>query len=211
MLTEKPTKARTKGQRRARKRDLRDNPMALPQIPRREKDGRAHRTTAERDAAHETLLARCRRAGLPPTAANIRDMRAPWWGCEAGRVIGAADMADDQRLAYWDAIQHMRRVWQEYYRVIGSAGRYPKCMSILAPVDAMQADATSPPLDTRTDEEKQRSAVAAMMRVEGWLGRVASIAAGECKRVVLDDQPAHDAPGVIAGLCGVAEGLAGRI
>ena len=64
MQTEKPTKARTKGQRRARKRDLRDNPMALPQIPRREKDGRAHRTTAERDAVHETLLARCRRAAM---------------------------------------------------------------------------------------------------------------------------------------------------
>lgn len=210
-MLDKPTKARSKASRRARKRESRQaDPMALAATPRREKDGRAHRTTEDRDAATEALQARCRQVGKKATTEAMRDMRAPWWGCQAGIIIGNADLTHDQRLTLWDAAQHMRRVWANYYRATGIAGRYPKCMSILAPPDRMEADAASPPLDTRTDEERQREATSAMMRVEGLLGRISAIAASECKRVVLDDQQCFDAPGLLAGLRVVSEGMAGR-
>jgi len=74
----------------------------------------------------------------------------------------------------------------------------------------MEADAASPPLDTRTDEERQRAATSSMMRVEGFLGRISAACQSECKRVVLDDQPCFDAPGLLAGLRVVSEGMAGR-
>jgi hypothetical protein len=207
----KPTKARSKRQRIARKRERRAvDPMGLAATPRREKDGRTHRTTAERDAATEALQARCRQAGKAPTPDAMRDARLPWWGCQAGVVIGNADITHDQRLTLWDAAQHMRRVWASYYRAIGIADRYPKCMGIIVPPDRTETDAASPPLDTRTDEERERAAVSAMMRVEGFLGRISAIASSECKRVVLDDQPCHDAPGLLAGLRVVSEGISGK-
>jgi len=219
-MIEKPTKAVSKAKRRARKRESRHaaDPMALAPVPRREKDGRKHRTAEDRDAATEALQARCRQAGKVPTADAMRDARSPWWGCEAGKVIGglspkrdgAKDGEPDQRLALWDAAQHMRRVWASYYAATGMPGRYPKCMGILAPTDRLEADASSPPMDTRTDDEKYRAAVSAMMRVEGFLGRISAVSASECKRVVLDDQHCHDAPGLLAGLRVVADGMAGR-
>ena len=208
---DKPTKAVSKRQRRARKRESRAvDPLGLAPTPRREKDGREYRKPAARAADTEALQARCRQAGKKATPEAMRDMRAPWWGCQAGIIIGNADLTHDQRLTLWDAAQHMRRVWASYYRAIGIAGRYPKCMSILAPPDRMEADAASPPLDTRTDEERQREATSAMMRVDGLLGRISAIAASECKRVVLDDQQCFDAPGLLAGLRVVADGMSGR-
>lgn len=211
MIDKPATKARSKAKRRARKRESRViDPMGLAPVPRKQPNGRTHRTTEDRDAATEALQARCRQAGKQATPEAMRDMRAPWWGCQAGVIIGNAELTHDQRLTLWDAAQHMRRVWASYYRAIGIAGRYPKCMSILAPPDRLEADAASPPLDTRTDEERQRSAVSAMMRVDGFLGRISAIASSECKRVVLDDQQCFDAPGLLAGLRVVSEGMAGR-
>lgn len=212
VMIEKPTKAVSKAKRRARKREARTtaDPMALAPVPRKQANGRTHRTPEDRDAATEALQARCRQAGKVPSADAMRDARSPWWGCEAGKVIGNADATHDQRLILWDAAQHMRRVWASYYAATGMPGRYPKCTGILAPTDRIEADAASPPLDTRTDEERQRAAVSAMMRVDGFLGRISAVAASECKRVVLDDQPCHDAPGLLDGLRVVADGMAGR-
>lgn len=210
-MMDKPTKAISKAGRRARKRESRAvDPMGLAEVPRKQRNGRTHRTPEDRDHATDALAARCRQMGKPPTPENLRDMRAPWWGCHAGIAIGKADLTHDQRLILWDASQHMLKVWQGYYRAIGHVGRYPKCMSILAPANAMQADASSPPLDDRTEPEKYRAAVSAMMRVEGFLGRISATAAAECKRAVLDDQPVQDAPGLLAGLRVVADGMAGR-
>lgn len=148
--------------------------------------------------------------GLQVTAANIRDVRAPWFGCNAGRAMAAAVRDEAERAELWDAICFMRRVIIGYDVVIGAPSRHPKCLELLAPVAALEADAETPPLDERSPEERQVDAVAALMRVEGWLGWAARAAAGEAKRVVWDDADVSDSRLLLAALRCVADGLRGR-
>lgn len=184
--------------------------FALASIPPREKAGRAYRPRENRDPETETLKTRCRHMGKPITNANLRDQRAPWWGCYAGRVIGDAMLAEHERQDLWAAITHMRKVVTAYDAAIGAPRRHAVCLRLLAPTEAMHADASSPAPDERTPETKQRQAVAAWAQLDTWLGQGDKIAAGMAKRVVWDDQTCPDPAGLIEALRDVAWGLRGR-
>lgn len=110
----------------------------------------------------------------------------------------------------WDAIQHMRRVVTAYDAAIGAPRRHAVCLRLLVPIEEMAADASTPPLDERTPEERQRQSVASYMLLEGWLGRTDKAAMGEAKRVVWDDGEARDVLGLLSALRCVVDGMNGR-
>ena len=210
MTAQIPGNQYSKGAKRAAKK-LRAaaDKFALAPIPRRERDGRKHRTRADRDAAIETLETRCKKMGKEITPENIRDMRAPWNGDDrAGNAI--ADLPEDERRHLWDAIQHMRCVITAYDAAIGAPRRHATCLRLLAQPDAMEADASSPAIDDRTPEQRQRDAVSALTRLEGWLGYTDSRAASEAKRVVWDDQIITDSHALLSALRCVSDGKRGR-
>ena len=209
------TKVKSKAAARADKRARRDNPLGLPELAgtkRREANGRTQRTAGDRlpDAYGETMATRCRHAGVDPTAKNLRDQSAPWRGCIAGRCMSAHAEDDEERQRLWSAILHIRQTWANFDRAIGAPLRHAKCARMEFLPEEMSADATTPPKDERTDDEKQRSAVSAKMAVEGWLGYTDTLAMSETKRVVLDDAPVRDWIGLMSGLRCVADGWAGE-
>lgn len=182
----------------------------LAEIPKREDNGRIDRGGKSRNPAIETLKARCRQMEKTITKANLREVRAPWWGCYAGRVIAQEQMEDRDRADLWAAICHMRRVQVAFDAAIGAPRRHAQCLRLLAPVDAMEVDASTPPADRRSPEEKQDAATSALMRLETWMGYADKAAAGEAKRVVLDDQISTDPEGMILALRCVSAGIKGR-
>lgn len=186
------------------------DPFAIAPVPAREASGRISRIGRDRDPAAETLKARCRQMGKDATKKNIWDMRAPWWGCNAGRAMATAVADDAERAELWDAICYMRRAVTSYDAVIGAPHRHAVCLRLLVPVPALEADAQTPPLDERTPQERQVDAVATYMRVEGWLGWADRVASSEAKRAVWDDAPVGHAGHLVAALRCVADGMFGR-
>ena len=183
---------------------------AIAPTPKRERDGHMHRTTAERDPARNALMVRCGQMGAKPTAEAIRDARSPWWGCEAGKMMAGATRGHRARSALWDAIQHMRRVQAAYDRACGAPNRHAQSLRLLLPIEAMEADADSPPPDDRTDEAKSRDAVTAWMQLQGWLGWTDGASASIALRCVIDDMPTTDGAGLVSALRCVADGMAGN-
>lgn len=213
------TKAKSKGaKRRAKKAKLPPltpdafDAMVAP-IERRLKRGKARmkELDARRDltAQADQLKARARQVGCAPTEAALRDLKAPWWGCSAGRAMAGA-VEPNERAELWDAIQHMRRVTLTYDRAIGAPHRHAVCMRLLAPSETFEADATTPPVDDRSDEERQEHAVAAYNTLMSWLCRVDRITSKRARDCVLDDAPAYDSTGLVATLRCVADGMKGR-
>lgn len=182
----------------------------LAAIPRREKSGRVYRPRETFDPQTQQLKARCRHMGMPITNANLREMRQPYWGCYAGRVIGERIMPENERVKLWGAILHMRQVIVAYDAAIGAPRRHAVCLRLLQGSSALEADAASPALDTRDDEAKARQAVAAMMRLEGWMGHGDKHAVTMAKGVVWDDQACPDGNALIEVLLDVAYGLSGK-
>lgn len=207
------TKSRTKARKLADKR--RAQLAGLPElasIQKRKSRGRDRMAEIkiENDADTPALVARCRQMGQPPTEAGMRAAKAEWMGCNAGKAMASVVSDEAQRRDLWAAIHHMRRVQLAYDRAIGSPNRHPQCLRIMLPVDEMHADAASPPLDVRTDDERHRQAVAGWMQMQGWLGYADKDAAGLCKRVVIDDARCPDAAAMVQALHCVADGVAGR-
>lgn len=203
---------KSRGSMRARRQARKRAATALPelaQVPRKGKDGRQVRSSAERDPARQALEARCRQMGEPVTRASLREARAPWRGCNAGRAMAEA-VAADERAELWDAICHMRRVQLAHDLAIGAPRRHAQCLRLMLPVEALEADAAAPPPDTRSPEERLRSATQALMAVEGWLGWTDAAAAGECRRVVLDDVECRSPAALLRALRCVADGISGR-
>lgn len=201
----------SKAERRRRKQAAAVGGMfALASVPRRERSGRISRVGVQRDAAGEALEVRCKQMGRAVNAANIRDMRAPWWGCNAGRAMAQEITSDAERAELWDAICHMRRVVTVYDAVIGAPHRHATCLRLLAPSSGLGADASTPALDERSPEQRQRDAVSGLMRLEGWLGHCDKRAMGEAKRAVWDDAAVSDPAALVAALRCVADGLMGR-
>lgn len=204
MTREKPTKAISKRQRRARKRER--SPFDIAPTPRREADGRPER---EKAADRQTLETRCAHAGLPTTPAGLRDARAPWWGCNAGKAMAAATEAHSDRLRLWDAIAHMRRVTAAYDAAIGAPRRHAVCMNLLTPPEPMEADAASPAPETRTDAEKARQAITAYNRMHVALfhEQVSAIVA---QNVVIDDHECKSPGLLISALSRVSNLISGK-
>lgn len=176
--------------------------LGLGKIKRRDVGGRPAKPVDESIMALER---RCVALGIPKSPESIRNVRAPWYGCHAGRAI--ASLPDVETL--WGAIVHMRKVILAYDRSIGAPSRNAKCMSILQPVDALEATASSPAYDDRSDQEKARAAQSAYMRLQGWLDSE-KMAAGDTKRAVWDDAEHFNAGNLALGLRAVVRGIKGE-
>lgn len=179
--------------------------VKLAPVPRKQPNGRMHRTQAARDPQAEMLKARCRRWGV--RVSKWREMRDPWWGCEAGGNMALAVTSIDERKALWDAICYMRRAAVAFDAVIGAPNRHAQVLRLLLPTEAMEVDAETPEPDERSDEERQDDAVRAMQWVQELTGRAGREAAAEAIRVVLDDQRPRDVAAMLSALrhisCGV--------
>ncbi|MCJ8139578.1 hypothetical protein [Falsirhodobacter halotolerans] len=185
--------------------------IELADTPRREKNGRTSRKDKQRDPSIPALKTRCRQMGKELTAENMRDMRAPWNGCHAGRSLSQTSIpldADD-RAGLWDAICHMRRTQAAFDVAIGAPKRHAACLRLLRPVEAMEADASTPPLDERSPEERQRDATRALMQIEGWLGYVDGTTASIAKRAVIDDEAVRNPDAIVRALQCILEGMRG--
>jgi hypothetical protein len=168
------------------------------------------RTDIMPDAQKETLSTRARQCGQPDTKEGRDAVSGPQFGCTVGRAIMAGDKAERPDL--WEAVKHMRRVWIAYDRAIGAPSRHAKCLAILAPTEAMTADASSPAPDLRSEEDRYRQAISAYMALRGWLGYVEGAAQSAIIRVVVDepDDRVRDWPTVRRALLCVVDGIKGR-
>lgn len=201
-------KKRRRRQRKAEEHALTKDPFALAEVPRREPNGKPSRA-AKAGPDRPALIKRASIMNKPITDETLRDMRAPWHGCSAGVAIAKWSDHDHEREKLWQAVCHMRKTVAAYDRAIGAPSRHAQCMRLLLPLEAMQADAASPPLDDRTPEEKQRQAVSAWMQMHGWLTYTDGRAASEALRVVIDDGEVKDTRGLMSALFCVYEGLQG--
>ena len=201
------TRAYTKGAKLKAKR------AAMPElapVPTKQPNGRTRRPVDDRDKATENLKARCRQMGLKPTRENMREVRAQWYGCTAGRVIVAAASGETARKALWDAICEMRRIVVAYDRSIGAPDRHPACLRLLMPAEELSATAETPPLDMRSDEDKARQAQTRWMQMHGWLAYADPAARSVALSVVLDDQRCPDPAGLVQALACVSDGMTGK-
>lgn len=207
------SKARTKARKLAdkRRRQFGELPEVAP-IPKRKSRGdrRMSEIRHEADESIPAYQARLRQMGKTSTEANMREAKAQWQGCEAGKAMSAHISAEQERATLWDAIQHMRKVYLAYDRAMGAPNRHAQCLRIMLPLEAMEADASSPPLDDRTDEEKQRQADAAKQALRVWLANVEPRAAMVCLSTVIDDMRCADPAAMVRALHCVADGMAGR-
>lgn len=142
------------------------------------------------------------RRRLKQATAAARDQ---WQGCLAGRVMAAFTPPDD-RPAMWGAIQRVRAVHRSYLAAICAPSPYAAGMRIeLRPdpfgTDGVEVDGD---WDDRTDEERVKDAAAAMMHLEGVLGRAGSGVLAEVKAVVLRDESSRRPDRLIVGLRAVA-------
>lgn len=132
-------------------------------------------------------------------------------GDSVGRMILTEPEAN--RAELWNAAQHARATQLAYDRAIGSPRRHAQVARILAPADAMHADASSPAPDFRSEDDKYRQAISAQMRVEGWIGHTDAQAISAFKQAVINDPdgPVKDWAGVLNCLRCIAEGLRGEV
>jgi hypothetical protein len=143
--------------------------------------------------------------GKEITAKNINEMRGPWWGCYAGRLIGEVTMGAADRADLWSAICHMRKVVVQHDAALGLPKRHPACMRLLqASVGIGRIE------DDRSDDDKVRATTAALMKVETWLGYTDGAARSEAKRVVVSDEVCVDPDGLILALRCVSDGIKGK-
>lgn len=222
--------ARTEGQKRVT-REIRRKTMdahELAPVPKRIKRGKARMAQIRHSRQSEDVSAlevRARHRGVElvtvdPEApgkeraeaarkrdAQLRDLRAPWHGCNAGRAM-ADSVPEKDRQRLWGAICHIRKVWTDFDRAIGAPRRHAVCLRLMAPSDPLEADAATPAADLRTDEEKNRQARRAMKTLQGWL-RQAGTAAGMCVAVVVDDEECRSPAQLVSALKVVARGIDG--
>ena len=206
--------AKLRAKREARAGDVPD----LASVPRAKRRGRARMkdlaAMAPVDESISAIEARCRRAGLDIGKAearekHMRDMRAPWHGCAAGRAMALVEERERERADLWAAIQHIRMAWSNYARACGLPPRSAQCLRILLPVGAVQADAASPAPDMRTDDERRDDAQRAWRQAELLVGRYGRATAGITLRCVLDDTPCENAIAMVLALQNVSGYLRG--
>lgn len=184
--------------------------FAIASVPRRPKQGKARMAEikVERDPQIDMLKARCRRWGRP--SSEWREMRDQWWGCEAGATIARQIPDHRTRQAFWEAIQHVRAAYVAFDRAIGAPNRHAQCLRLLLPLEELHADSTTPPIDERSDEQKQDQAVEALQRVQERLARSGPGPCAEALRVILEDDACRSPSALIAALEHVVDMRAGR-
>lgn len=184
----------------------------LPEIaPVKRRATQGRKRMREIEAETPALQARCRQNGKDPYSDDdIRDMKSPWHGCNAGQAMASHVSSHADRLDLWDAIQHIRKTWVKFDAAIGAPRRHAQCLRLLLPMEAFETDADAPAHDDRTEDDKYRQAISAKMAVEGWLGYVESYAASVCKQVVIDDAHCQDPRALLRALHCVVDGIKGR-
>ena len=213
------TKARTKAQRRRKGITLPGGQNA-PQRP-TGRDRRHINQPPEEPANNIAITARLRKLGLAETEENRDIAKSPMAGCAVGRAILSAPVPDGSdkdeaanfRNRLWNATKHLRRVRLAYDRACGAPHRHAQCLRVMAYVDAFEADSTTPPIDLRTPEERDRTAVNAWMAVQGWLGYCDKAARSIALLHIVDelDREVVDWPAVHRALDCVADGLQGNL
>lgn len=182
---------------------------ALQHARLRQPNAQPYRAPETRDPMVDSLKARCRQLGIPTS--KWRQMRDPWWGCEAGRAMAKVTPDQKDRALLWDAICHMRRVIVAYDRVIGAPSRHAQCLRLLLPLEELRADSATPPIDDRTDEQRQDDAVRNLQWLEEWLGRAGPMPTLEASRVVWDDVPARNVEALMRAMWAVSDGICGHV
>ncbi|MCB5411795.1 hypothetical protein [Pseudogemmobacter faecipullorum] len=184
--------------------------VALAATPRPAKRGKARmrEIRVEQDPQKAMLKARARRWGKPE--GQWREMRDPWWGCEAGGAMASVIPSHKDRQEYWEAIQHVRAAIIAFDRAIGAPNRHAQCLRLLLPLEELSADSTTPPADRRSDEEKQDQAVLGMQVIEERIGRSGPGPMAEVMRVVVDDHRARDPAAMVLALGHVVDLRRGR-
>lgn len=201
------TKARTKGAKREAKR--RGRPPKEGVV--REPSGRVSRKGTQyappperRDAIVAVALsARCKAMGWPDSAEARELAKMPHIGCEAGRAIH--DLRDPERAEMWGAIRRMRAVYARYAAILGLPAPFPASAALTAmpePVGSDGVEVDHAEYDPRPIEDRARSAVSAMMRIEGVI-MTAGVAAA-VKAAVLRDEPVKDRASLVRGLLAIA-------
>ena len=200
--------ARRSAARRANKR--RAAAVSLPGEPAEQPARYPSGKIKPEDARKTALQARCRVQGIDPTQDAMKDAESPLRGCSVGLRILTEPSRHHADL--WNAVKHARQTQERFDRAIGAPPRHAKVASILAPVSAMEADASSPPPDLRTPEDRVRQDTAAHMRVEGWLRHCDNAAVSAFKHAVINapNDPVRDWQGVLNCLWCIVEGLAGQ-
>lgn len=207
-MTSKATRRRTRSRRAAQ--------ITMPGGEVVDSKPATDRRKPKEDPTGTVIEARRRRMG---DMADKVDLRSAMAGDDLGRAILKADVvrgpdgkpdATYNPGALWDAVSHMRQTVAAYDRACGAPSRHPKCLGILTPPDRMEATAESPAFDDRPQEDRDRSAVAAYMALQGWLGYCDAAARSFCLRAVVDDAGVSDLPGIVLALQGVVDGRAGR-
>lgn len=182
-------------------------PKADP-VPMRHRKGQGARIDIAENAQETALQARCRVLGIPDSPEARKALSAPLWGCGVGVRIATADLHPDEVADLWRAVQHIRSTWAAYNRAIGAPNRHAQCLRILAPVDAItSSDAKT---DDRSPDERDRDAISAYMRLQGWLDYVSREDRSATLASVVDDQPVRNWPGIKRALMCVSEGLKGQ-
>ena len=195
-----------------RKRRKRASHITLPggaEIPQRIEGPGRPRKMAE-DARQTALQARMRVYAGKDGPKDERASGEPLWGCSVGRLI--LSEPEHHRPDLWNAAQHARKTQLAYDRAIGAPNRHAQCLRILLPLPALEADASSPAPDFRSEEDRNRQAVSAQMQVEGWIGHTDARAVSAFKQAVINDPdgPVRDWQGVLSCLWCIAEGLKGE-
>lgn len=166
----------------------------------------------KRAKAHAKALRNVQHGNAAAMAKALDAARAPWNGCPAGRAIATsvpalkAVLPDMDVPTLWDAIQRVRSVYARWYQAIGAPDPNPHGMNLeLLPEefgsDGVEVDGG---WDDRTEEERVKAATAAMMYLEGVLGRAGYGVAVEVKAVVLRDEAVRHVDRLIVGLAAVA-------
>lgn len=212
--------AKTKRERieRARRRAADTAPLpALAPIKPQRRRGRPRKRESETPGEDiRSLETRARHASitLPHDDAArekaLRDLRAAWHGCLAGRMMARAADHDRERADLWDAIQYIRRTQDAYDRAIGAPNRHAQVMRLMAPPSELHADAASPPIDLRSDVERADQARRTMKILQSWL-RLAGAAAGPAMTLVVDDQPGCTPAMLMHTLRIVSDGIRGKM
>jgi hypothetical protein len=137
--------------------------------------------------------------GWEITLGNLKLALADHMGCTAGRAI---DHEPDQtRAELWNAIKRIRAVFNRYWIAIGAPPPYAKAAMMAYLPDALGTDGVEASTwDSRSQEEKIRAAVTAMMHIERVLGMAGYGVASEVKQVVLYDAKVLDYAKLVAGL-----------
>jgi hypothetical protein len=168
----------------------------------------------KRAKLHAKAIRNVQHGNASAMAKALDAAKSPWFGCTAGRAIATVPalrraLAGDADVpTLWDAIQRIRGIYQRYLNAIGAPSPYASGMNLeLLPedfgTDGVEVDVGE--WDGRTEEERVKAATAAMMHVEGVLGRAGEGVLVEVKAVVLRDERVRHMDRLIVGLAAVVK------